>query len=128
VKGTWQTTSSGPSGGVVLAVIAALILIGSGAASAIASALVTILIIIGSIIGLAVAAGIGVLIWRVRSDRPGRPISARVVSLHPPEPRPQLSEPSKPAIGPAREVHLHLNVSPDQLAAIVRHYTEENQS
>jgi hypothetical protein len=31
----------------------------------------------------------------------------------------------KPDIGPAREVHLHLNVSPDQPAAILRHHAEE---
>jgi hypothetical protein len=33
----------------------------------------------------------------------------------------------KPAIGPSREVHLHLNVTPEQLAAIMRHYIGENQ-
>jgi hypothetical protein len=32
-----------------------------------------------------------------------------------------LEESHKPAIGPGREIHLHLNVSPDQLAAIMRH-------
>jgi hypothetical protein len=26
---------------------------------------------------------------------------------------------------PGREIHLHLKVSPDQLAAILRHHTEE---
>jgi hypothetical protein len=28
----------------------------------------------------------------------------------------------KSAIEPTREVHLHLNATPDQLAAIMRHY------
>jgi hypothetical protein len=36
-----------------------------------------------------------------------------------------LESSRKPGIGPAREVHLHLNVSPDQLAAILRHHTGE---
>jgi hypothetical protein len=39
-----------------------------------------------------------------------------------------LEESHKPALEPreaAREVHLHLNVAPDQLAAIMRHYTGE---
>jgi hypothetical protein len=29
------------------------------------------------------------------------------------------------AIGPGREIHLHLNVSAAELAAILRHHTEE---
>lgn len=128
MRGTWQTTSGGGGGGLVL--VAALILIGSGAvsaaASAIATLLVTLAIVLGSLIVLAVLGGIAVLIYRARSDRPGRPIAAPVVSPLPPVSRPRLEEPSKPAIGPAREVHLHLNVSADQLAAIMRHYTEEN--
>jgi len=57
----------------------------------------------------------------------GRPIVGRVVSQLPPEPRSQSKGSRKSAIGPAREVHLHLNVTPGQLAAIVRHYTEENR-
>jgi hypothetical protein len=122
MRGTWKTEG----GGLIVAIIIVLIIAGSGAASAITSALVTVLIIIGSVIVLAVAGGIGVLVYRARSDRPGQAIAARPVYQLPPETRPQLSEPSKPAIGPGREVHLHLNVSPEQLAAIVRHYTEED--
>jgi hypothetical protein len=123
--GTWQT--SGGGGGLVLALIAAAALLGSGAASAIASAVVTILIIIGSIIAAAILGALGWLFYRARLDRPGRPIEARPVVQLPPAVRPQLEEPSKPAaIEPAREVHLHLNVSPDQLAAIMRHYTGED--
>jgi hypothetical protein len=124
--GTWQT--SGGGGGLVLAIIVAVVLIGSG--PAIASALVTVAIIVASVLVLAI---IGVIAWLVhrersgpaRSDRPGRPITARPVCQVPPEVRPQLEEPHKPAIEPPREIHLHLNVSPDQLAAILRHYTEE---
>jgi len=35
-----------------------------------------------------------------------------------------LESSHKPVIGPNREIHLHLNVAPDQLAAILRHYTD----
>jgi hypothetical protein len=36
---------------------------------------------------------------------------------------PHLEAPARPAVEPPREVHLHLTVSPDQLAAIMRHHT-----
>jgi hypothetical protein len=126
VKGTWQTTDSGGgSGGVALAVIAAVVLIG-GAGSAIASALVTFAITAAAVITVAVLAAAALLVYRTRSERPGRPIAAPAVSPLPPVQRPQLEEPSKPAIeAPRREVHLHLNVTPGELAAIMRHYTEE---
>jgi hypothetical protein len=126
MRGTWQTTDSGGgSGGVALAVIAAVVLIG-GAGSAIASALVTFAITAAAVITVAVLAAVAVLVYRARQDRPGRPIAAPVVSRLPPVQRPRLEEPSKPAIGaPRREVHFHLNVSPGELAAIMRHYTEE---
>jgi hypothetical protein len=71
------------------------------------------------------------LVYRVRSgparsDRPGQAITARPAVQLPPDPRPQLEGSHKPvAIGAGREVHLHLNVTPGQLAAIMRHYTEE---
>lgn len=125
MHGIWRTTGGG-GGPVVVVVIAAVVLAGSGAASAIASLLVTIAIIAGSLIGLGVLGGLGVLACRARSDRPRAPIAARVVSPVPPAQRPQLEAPRRPAIGPGREVHLHLNVSPEQLAAILKHYTEED--
>jgi hypothetical protein len=146
VRGTWQTTDSG-GGGLVLVVIIAALAVGSGAASAAVSALVTIAIVLAAVIGLAVLGAAAVLVHRARSDRPGRPIPARVVSRVPPESRPQLevshisavrktsaqsrpaggeiTHPDYAAIEPPREIHVHLNVSPDQLAAILRHYTEE---
>jgi len=131
-SGTWQTTGgSGPSGGLVLVVIVAAVLIGSGAASAIASALEVIAIITGAVIGLAVLGGIAWLVYRARpapapSDRPGRPLEARPVYQLPPDPRPELEESHKPAaIGPGREVPYHFHVSAAELAAIMRHHTEE---
>ena len=125
MRGTWQTTGSSGSSGLVLAVIAAAVLIGSGAVSAIASALLTILIIVGVVIVLAVAGVVALLVYRTRSERPGRPIAARPVYELPPDSRPQLEESHKPAIGPLRETHLHFHVSAAELAAIMQRYTED---
>jgi len=38
---------------------------------------------------------------------------------------PRLEVSERPAIAPSREIHLHLNATPDQLAAILRHHAEE---
>lgn len=122
--------SGGSSSGLALAVIAAVVLIGSGAVSAAASAivslLVTIAIVLGSLLGLAVLAGIALLVHRARSDRPGRPIAARLMYPVPPAARPELEVPDKPAIEPARETHLHFHVSAAELAAIMRHHLKED--
>lgn len=97
-----------------------VILAGSGGA-AIASAVETVLIVLGSVIGLAVAGVVGLLVHRARQDRPGRPIAAPVMYQLPPEPRPRLEEPSKPAIEPSREIHVHIHVADaTQAAAIIR--------
>jgi hypothetical protein len=113
MKGTWQTTgSSGLSGGVILAVIAAVWLIGSGALSAIVHAIAVVLIIFGCTIAVAVLGLVAALIMRTRSDRLTAPISGRVVPSVPPEPAPQLTEPYKPAaIEPTtrNELHLHFH-------------------
>ena len=123
-SGTWQTTGGGRGGGLVLVLIVAAAVLGSGAASAIASALVTILIIAAAVIVLAVAAGVAWLVHQARRGRPPGGPSAHQLAAGV---RPHLEASGRPAIGPAREVHLHLNVTPDQLAAIVRHHTEENR-
>lgn len=129
----------GPQGGgLVLAVIAAVVLAGSGAASAVASAVVTIAITAAVAVSVAIAGVIGLLVYRTRSERRRRPIPAPVVSRIGPAQRPELSESHKPAaeqffpraetnqaIGTPREVHFHLNVTPDQLAAIMRRIEEE---
>ena len=121
MRGTWQTTYGG-GGGLVLAVVAAAVLIGSGAASAAMSAIVTILIVIGSVIGAAALGGIAFLVYRARQDRTERPISARPVYQLPREPRPELPPPHEAAIGPGRELHIHLHgLTPEQVAAILTH-------
>ena len=124
MRGTWQTTGSSGSG-VGLAILAA-VLIGSGALTTTVHAIEVILIVTGCTIALAVIGGIALLVYRARQNPPGRPIAAPPMSRLATAERPQLEVSHKPAIGPASEVHLHLNVSPDQVAAIVRHYTEEN--
>jgi hypothetical protein len=118
-SGTWKTTGGG-GGGLVLVVIVAALAIGSGAVSAAVSALVTVLIAAACITAAAVLTGIGVLIYRARQDRPGRPIAAPGVYQLPPEPRPELPPSRRAAIGPGRELHIHLHgLTPDQIAAIV---------
>ena len=126
MRGTWQTTDGGGGGGLVLAVIAAAVLIGSGAASAIASALVTIAIVIGSIIGLAILGGIGLLVYRARQDRPGRPIAARQVYRLGPAAAPHLEGSQPLAIQPSRnELHLHFHgMSPAEAAEAIRQASE----
>jgi hypothetical protein len=86
---------------------------------------VTIAIVTASLAVLAVLGGVALLVYRTRQDRPGAVFTARPVPPAPPDRRPALSSGHKQAIEPPREVHLHLNVSPDQLAAILRHHLEE---
>jgi hypothetical protein len=95
MRGTWQTTSGdGSGGGLVVAVIVALVLIGSSALTAIVHALEAVVIVLGCTVFLGIAAGIGVLIWRTRSDHPRAAIAVRAVSQLPPISRPQLEEPT----------------------------------
>jgi hypothetical protein len=121
MRGTWQTTGgSGPSVGVIVGVIAAAWLIGSGALATIVHAIAVVLIILGCTVALAVAGGIAVLILRARQDRPVAPIPARPVYQVPPEPRRELSPPYKAATEPGRELHLHFHgLSAEQIAAVV---------
>ena len=63
-SGTWQTTSGGSGGDLILAFIVAAILIGSGAVSAAVSALVTILIVIACLAVAAVLGGLALLLYR----------------------------------------------------------------
>ena len=124
--------SHGPEGGggLVLAVIAAVVLIG-GAGSAIGSAVVTLVIIAAAVLTVAVLAAVGLLAWRTRQDGPRRHTAARAIVQLRPGSRPQLSPAHRPAIGPGRELHIHLHgLTPEQVAAIVTQrgaYLEEDQ-
>lgn len=139
MKPSGAHTHGPQGGGLVLLVVVAALAIGSGAASRITDAIVSLLIIVGVVIVLAVAGVVALLVWRTRSERPGRPAAARPVYQLPPDPRPELEESHKPAaieprhenhfpaIGPGREVHYHFHVSAAELAAIMRHHAGEEQ-
>jgi hypothetical protein len=84
-----------------------------------------------------IAAAVYAFLWlRHRVLHPevlARPPSVRAEVMAA-EPAPQPDAASVPipyaepaAIEPGREVQLHLNVTPGQLAAIMRHHTEEDQ-
>ena len=113
MRGTWQTDDHRTVGGaLVLAVIGAVILLGSGAAAKIATAVVVVLIAIAVVAVLAVG-GLGAyLVYRARQDRPGRPVGAPMAYQLPPEVRPQLEE-------------SHIHVDPEQLAAIINRIGHE---
>ncbi|MGP0027919.1 MAG: hypothetical protein ACLPKE_31865 [Streptosporangiaceae bacterium] len=92
--------------------------------------------LMAAVILAVIAAAVYVVLWlRHRVLHPevlARPPSIRAeVTAAEPAPRPGAASVPLPyaepaALEPGREVHLHLNVTPDQLAAIMRHHTEEN--
>lgn len=136
MRGTWQTTSGGSGLGV--AVIVALVLIGSGAVTAIVHALAVLLIAAAVAIPVTAVRVIALAAQRTRSERPGRPDGPAWVSREPPGMRPQLEVPRKAAIEPSRELgtpevhhHLHLHgLTSEQIAAIVTQrdaYLEEDR-
>ena len=128
-SGTWQT-SGGPDLSGLIGVVA-LVAIAVAVAEFIAAYIWWIVGIGAAVIILALAGGITYLVHRARQERPGRPIPTRPVYRLPPEPRPQLESSHKPALGPAREIHLHLHgLTPDQIAAIITQrgaYQEEDR-
>jgi hypothetical protein len=150
MRGTWQTTDSG-GGGLVLAVIAAVVLAGSGAATAAVSAIVTIAITLAAVVAVAVAGVIGLIVYRARSEGRRRLTGAPAAYQVPPESRPQLWESHKPAAvhfaGPSRphggnldqrngprfgppaieppQLHLHFHgLSPAEVAEAIRQANE----
>ena len=90
--------------------------------------------LMAAVIGAVIAAAVYAVLWlRHRVLHPevlARPPSIRAEVMDA-EPAPQLSAASAPLpyaeLEPGREVHLHLNVTPGQLAAIMQHHTEEDQ-
>jgi hypothetical protein len=99
--------------------------------------LVIVLAATVAVILAVVAAAVYAFLWlRHRVLHPevlARPPSVRAeVMVAEPAPQPGAASVPIPyaepaAIEPGREVHLHLNVTPGQLAAIMRHHTEEDQ-
>jgi hypothetical protein len=132
-QGTGQTTGGGGGGGLAVAVVLVLLLLGSGAgaraAHAAAAALIAALIALAVVLALIVVAGVAWLVYRTRQDRPGAPLSTRLVSRIPPDPRPRLEEPYKPAVERPREVHLHFHgADPQDVAAIMRRIRGDNDA
>ena len=132
-SGTWQ--SGGPDlGGLVVPVVIAAVAV--AVAEFVLSIIVWLAIAAGVVLVLA-AAG---LIWWLRgapkrraaydaayhaafeAHRPAQTVTTTVL----PQVPQRFEAPERPAIGPAREVHLHLTVPPDQLAAIMRRYGAED--
>lgn len=109
MRGTWQTDDHrAAGGGLVVLVIAGAVLFGS-AAAAVATAVLVALIVAVVVVVLAVAGTGGYLVYRARH---GRALIAPPV-VH------QLPAPERAAIGPPRELHLHLHgVDPGQLAEL----------
>lgn len=123
MRGTWEVTDYGRgSSRVVVLVIGALLLFGSGAAAAVATAVLVAVIALAVVVVLGVAGLAALLVHRTRQNRPGGPLSARVVSRLPPDPAPGLENPYKAAIEAPREIHLHFHgTSAEQAAEILRH-------
>jgi hypothetical protein len=111
-------TSGG--GGAVLLVVVALLAGGHGAL--VSPALAEAIIALAAVVTTAVIGGIAWLVYRTRQNRPGEPLSARLVSRVPPDPLPRLENPYKPALEQPRELHLHFHgADPEQIAEILRH-------
>jgi hypothetical protein len=125
VKGTWQSSGTGP--GPVVAVIVVLILASSGVGSAIASAVVTLVIVLGCVVGVAVLGGIAWLVYRARRA-PGIGTRGSDLGLHAgPEIRHSVADLRRPAIEPPREVHLHFHgADPAEAAEVIRRALERN--
>jgi hypothetical protein len=129
VRGTWETSGPdlGPVGGV--AVLAVLTAAAYAVAEWVLAWLWLIAVVTGACAVLAVALALVVLPraarWRDRRDVAG--YEAQRPAWLAAEPVRQVPRTAPQAVEPRREVHLHLNVTPDQLAAIVRHHLEENR-
>ena len=124
-SGTWQT--SGPDFGsvVVLVVAGACVVVAASVVAWILAWLWAVLLVLAA---CAVLTAVIVLRLKRWSDRQAAAVFA---AREPPrlraEPVAEVPRVERPAIEPPREIHLHLNVTPDQLAAIVRHHLEEDR-
>jgi hypothetical protein len=69
MRGEWYTTTSGGSGGRLIAAVV-LVLLGSGAGARLSAALVAVLIALAVMLALAVVGGVAWLVYRARQERP----------------------------------------------------------
>ena len=93
--------------------------------------------LMAAVIGAVIAAAVYAVLWlRHRVLHPeylaGRQVVQAEVMDAEPAPQPGAASVPLPyaepaALEPGREVHLHLNITPGQLAAIMQHHTEEDQ-
>jgi choline-glycine betaine transporter len=129
VKGTWQTDNHARGGlGLAVAVLAVLWLLSSGAASALTAIGAAVIIAAAAAVVVILVGLAAVVAYRARQNRPGEPLSARLVSRVPPGPLPRLENPYKPAIEqPApRELHLHFHgADPADVAETLRRINHE---
>jgi hypothetical protein len=110
---------NGGTGTVLLLILAAAVL--GPAVTAAALVLLHLLVIIGAVVlGVAAVGLVAAVAWRLRSTRPGPPQLVDKATAVPPW-RSQALPTAPPAIGPAREVHLHLHgVTAEDLAVILQ--------
>ena len=89
--------------------------------------------LMATLAGAVIAAGVYAFLWlRHRARNPHLLASRRAVPAQPGATALTWTAQQVPAgtaavIEPGREVHLHLSVTPGQLAAIMQHHTEEDQ-
>ena len=117
MRGEWYTTTSGGSGGRLIAAVV-LVLLGSGAGARLSAALVAVLIALAVMLALAVVGGVAWLVYRARHERPAVTYRAEPLTRNP-----GANTLQAPAIEPPvpREVHLHLHgATPEQIAEIAR--------
>lgn len=126
MRGTWETTDSGGGDGLLkLATVIVGLAVLASSASAIVAIVNALLVVLGAVVGLAVAAGTGLLVWRLRqSCRPAAlPWEPGILSARQ---RPAVASPeaASKAIEATGGKHWHLHFhglsAEDVAAAIIR--------
>jgi len=117
VKGTWQTDNSG--GGVMAAIIIALVLIGSGIAAAIAQALVWIIAMVAACAVLSVAGMVWLMRWhRRQAAEVGAELAARRQAATPAAKTARQITPPQQPTAIEQHIHYHWHAAPDSPARI----------
>jgi hypothetical protein len=122
-----HTHGSGGSGGVgtVLLVLLAVALVGPAVAAAVTELVHALLIAAVVILSLAAVGEVALVAYRLRQARPETPRVVHRITPAPWRPGQARSEPRQ-AIGPAREVHLHLHgMPPEQVAALLNRHRQD---